>query len=105
MERPIVFSSLTKAFGSVEVVKDFNATIAPGQFVSLLGHSGCGKSTVLSILAGLQSATRGGIIVNGREIDGPSLHRAIVFQSPSLLPWLSALENVRLARCTGAATE
>ena len=97
MERPILFSSLTKAYGSVEVVKDFNASILPGQFVSLLGHSGCGKSTVLSILAGLQEATSGGIIIDGREIDGPALSRAIVFQSPSLLPWLTALENVRLA--------
>jgi len=101
MKRPLEISSLTKAFptptGRNVVVKDFRAVIQPGEFVSLLGHSGCGKSTVLAIIAGLQTATEGGIIVDGQEIEGPSLDRALVFQSPSLLPWMSALDNVLLA--------
>jgi nitrate/nitrite transport system ATP-binding protein len=97
MQRPLEISSLTKQFGPHVVVKDFRARIEPGEFVSLLGHSGCGKSTVLAIIAGLQRATEGGIIIDGREIDGTSLDRALVFQSPSLLPWMSALDNVLLA--------
>src|SRR6266478_5779889 len=95
MQRPLEITSLTKAFvtpaGPYVAVKDFRALIQPGEFVSLLGHSGCGKSTVLSIVAGLEEATEGGVVVDGKEIDGPGLDRALVFQSPSLLPWMSAL--------------
>jgi nitrate/nitrite transport system ATP-binding protein len=94
-------SSLTKVFstpsGPYVAVKDFRARIESGEFVALLGHSGCGKSTVLAIVAGLQECTEGGVIVGGREIDGSGLDRALVFQSPSLLPWMTALENVLLA--------
>ena len=97
VQRPLEISSLTKCFGPHVVVKDFRARIEPGEFVALLGHSGCGKSTVLSIVAGLQNATEGGVIVDGKEIDGPGLDRALVFQSPSLLPWMSAFDNVLLA--------
>jgi nitrate ABC transporter ATP-binding subunit len=101
LRRPLEISSLTKVFptpsGPHVVVKDFRAQIQPGEFVALLGHSGCGKSTVLAIMAGLLSATEGGVIVDGTEIDGPGLERALVFQSPSLLPWLTTLENVLLA--------
>src|SRR5713101_5538522 len=100
MQRPLEITSLTKTFvtpaGTYVAVKDFCALIQPGEFVSLLGHSGCGKSTVLSIVAGLETATEG-VVVDGKEIDGPGLDRALVFQSPSLLPWMSALENVLLA--------
>ncbi|HXJ39366.1 MAG TPA: ABC transporter ATP-binding protein [Bryobacteraceae bacterium] len=101
MKRPLLISSLTKSFptptGPHVAVKDFDVRIEPGEFVSLLGHSGCGKSTVLSIIAGLQNSTTGGIVIDGKEINGPSLDRALVFQSPSLLPWMTALENVMLA--------
>src|SRR6266849_3169149 len=101
MQRPLEITSLTKVFftaaGPYVAVKDFCALIQPGEFVALLGHSGCGKSTVLSIVAGLETATEGGVVVDGKEIDGPGLDRALVFQSPSLLPWMSALENVLLA--------
>jgi ABC-type nitrate/sulfonate/bicarbonate transport system ATPase subunit len=94
-------SSLTKVFdtptGPYVAVKDFQATFQAGEFVALLGHSGCGKSTVLSIVAGLQDRTEGGVIIDGKEIDGPGLDRAFVFQSPCLLPWMSALDNVILA--------
>ncbi len=68
-----------------------------GEFICILGHSGCGKSTVLSILAGLQKATFGGVLINGKEVDEPGTNRGVVFQTPSLLPWLSAGQNVELA--------
>ena len=99
--RPLEISSLTKTFptpaGPHVAVRDFRASIQPGEMVALLGHSGCGKSTVLAIVAGLLDATEGGVMVDGREIDGPGLDRALVFQSPSLLPWMTSLENVLLA--------
>lgn len=82
--------------GPVTVVRDFDLTVKQGEFISLIGHSGCGKSTILSIVAGLQELSTGGIILAGREIDGAGPDRGMVFQSPSLLPWLTALENVRL---------
>src|SRR5712664_4108215 len=101
IQRPLDITSLTKEFptpaGPYVAVKDFGAVIQPGEFVALLGHSGCGKSTVLSIVAGLERATEGGVVIDGTEIDGPGLDRALVFQSPSLLPWMSALDNVLLA--------
>lgn len=84
------------ALGSEPVVENFNLELSRGEFVCLLGHSGCGKSTVLSMVAGLTDVGVGGIVLDGREIDGPGPDRGVVFQSPSLLPWLSALENVRL---------
>lgn len=71
--------------------------IAKGEFVSLIGHSGCGKSTVLNIVAGLYQATQGGVILQGREVTEPGPERAVVFQNHSLLPWLTAYENVELA--------
>ena len=74
-----------------------NLQIGQGEFVSLIGHSGCGKSTVLNIVAGLHQATTGGVVLNGHEVDEPGPERAVVFQNHSLLPWLSAYENVELA--------
>src|SRR5258708_4402155 len=101
VERPLEITSLTKVFdtptGPHVAVKDFSVLIHPGEFVALVGHSGCGKSTILSIVAGLDSATEGGVVIDGKETDGPGLERALVFQSPSLLPWLSARDNVMLA--------
>jgi nitrate ABC transporter ATP-binding subunit len=101
VQRPLEISSLTKVFstpaGPQVVVKNFTARIQQGEFVALLGPSGCGKSTILSIVAGLQKTTEGGVIVDGKEIDGPGPDRALVFQSPTLLPWMTALENVMLA--------
>src|SRR5437660_7990204 len=101
MIRPLEISSLTKVFptadGQYVAVKDFTALIQPGEFVSLVGHSGCGKSTVLSIVAGLQRATFGGVCIDGTEVDQPGLERALVFQSPCLLAWLTAERNVLLA--------
>jgi len=71
--------------------------IDKGEFISLIGHSGCGKSTVLNIIAGLHQATEGGVILNGKEVNEPGPDRAVVFQNHSLLPWLTAYENVELA--------
>ena len=71
--------------------------IAKGEFISLIGHSGCGKSTVLNIVAGLYEATEGGVILEGREVDEPGPDRAVVFQNHALLPWLTVYQNVELA--------
>lgn len=101
MSQYVEFYQVTKTFptpaGPQVIVEDFNLQIAEGEFVSLIGHSGCGKSTVLNMVSGLIPATSGGIIVANREIDGPGPDRGMVFQSPCLLPWLSAHGNVLLA--------
>jgi len=83
--------------GPFTAVRDINLKIDKGEFVSFIGHSGCGKSTVLNIVAGLNRATTGGVILEGREVAEPGPERAVVFQNHSLLPWLSAYENVALA--------
>lgn len=83
--------------GPFKALDDVHLTIDKGEFVSLIGHSGCGKSTVLNIVAGLYQATTGGVILNGKEVDEPGPDRAVVFQNHSLLPWLTAYENVELA--------
>src|SRR5258705_2926522 len=96
----LILSKLTKTYhtpkGSAVIVKDFDLSIAKGEFVCLIGHSGCGKSTVLSMVAGLNDITGGGIILAGKELNGPGPDRGIVFQSPCLLPWLTAFQNVML---------
>jgi len=83
--------------GPFRALDDVNLSIAEGEFVSLIGHSGCGKSTVLNIVAGLHQATTGGVLLDGREVDEPGPERAVVFQNHSLLPWLTAYDNVELA--------
>ena len=83
--------------GPAEIVRDVNLYVREGEFVCLLGHSGCGKTTVLSILMGLNRPSTGGIVIDGREIDGPGTDRGVVFQSATLLPWMSVRDNVRLA--------
>jgi len=96
----VELSNLTKIYpsakGPVVIVKDFNLRIREGEFVTLIGHSGCGKSTVLSMLAGLNPLTSGGIVLGGKELIGPGPDRGVVFQSPNLLPWFTAMENVML---------
>ena len=100
MSEYLVIDNLAKIYptskGPAVIVKDFNLRIKKGEFVCLIGHSGCGKSTVLSMVAGLNDVTAGGIILAGKELVGPGPDRGIVFQSPCLLPWLTALENVML---------
>jgi len=78
-------------------LQNINLPIQKGEFISLIGHSGCGKSTVLNIVAGLYQATEGGVILEGKEVDKPGPDRAVVFQNHALLPWLTVYENVELA--------
>lgn len=78
------------------IVRDFTLRVDEGEFVSIVGHSGCGKSTVLSMVAGLTDVTSGAVILAGKEIDGPGPDRGVVFQSHCLLPWFTATENVQL---------
>ncbi len=80
--------------GDLTVFEDANFGIEKGEFVCIIGHSGCGKSTILNVLAGLDSATEGVVIMNGKEVAGPSLERGVIFQNYSLLPWRSALKNI-----------
>lgn len=83
--------------GAFKALDNVNLNIAEGEFISLIGHSGCGKSTVLNIVAGLYESTVGGVILEGKEVNEPGPERAVVFQNHSLLPWLTAYQNVELA--------
>ncbi len=91
---------LSKAYptpkGPAVIVREFNLNLASGEFVTLIGHSGCGKSTVLSMVAGLTDVTDGAMILSGRETNEAGPDRGVVFQSPCLLPWMTAFENVML---------
>jgi nitrate/nitrite transport system ATP-binding protein len=80
-----------------EVLRDITVELEKGQFVCIIGHSGCGKSTLLNIVAGLTQPTRGGVLLENREVNDPGPDRAVVFQNHSLLPWLTVYDNVRLA--------
>lgn len=99
-ERYLEFSQLDKVYatpkGPLKVVDGFDLKVRKGEFISLIGHSGCGKSTVLSMAAGLNEISSGGIILDGAEIVTAGPDRAVVFQAPSLFPWLTAFENVAL---------
>jgi nitrate/nitrite transport system ATP-binding protein len=99
-DRYLEFSQLDKVYptpkGPLKVVDGFDLKMNKGEFVTLIGHSGCGKSTVLSMTAGLNEISGGGIILDGKEVSTAGPDRAVVFQAPSLFPWLSARENVTL---------
>ena len=102
LERPMVsVEGLAKSFpqagGALAVFKDLWFTVGQGEFVCLIGHSGCGKTTVLNILAGLDAPTDGGIIVEGHEVFAPALDRAVIFQGHALMPWLSVMGNIAFA--------
>ena len=86
-----------KGGAPVTIFEDFWLPIEQGEFVCIIGHSGCGKTTVLNILAGLDAPSEGVVIAAGKEIDGPSLDRAVIFQGHALLPWLTVLGNVAYA--------
>ncbi|SOE51247.1 Cyanate ABC transporter, ATP-binding protein [plant metagenome] len=101
MNRPFLeIQSLAKRYPQRDgkpgapVFEDVSFGIGRGEFVCVIGHSGCGKTTILNILAGIDHASDGIVIMDGREIAGPSLERGVVFQSHALLPWLTALQNV-----------
>ena len=83
--------------GPFKALDNVDLLIEKGEYVSLIGHSGCGKSTVLNVVAGLLQATTGGVVLDGTEVDEPGPDRAVVFQHHSLMPWLTAYENVELA--------
>lgn len=99
-QRYVEFFEVRKTFatpkGPLTVVDGFDLLMKKGEFISLIGHSGCGKSTVLSMIAGLQDVTSGGIVLDNKEVAGAGPDRAVVFQAPSLLPWMTARENVAL---------
>ncbi|NHX27795.1 ATP-binding cassette domain-containing protein, partial [Escherichia coli] len=99
-ERYLDFSQLHKIYptpkGPLTVVEDFDLKVNRGEFISLIGHSGCGKSTVLTMAAGLNSISKGAIKLDGRHVMGADPERAVVFQSPNLFPWLTAKENVSI---------
>ncbi|WP_445772181.1 ABC transporter ATP-binding protein [Rheinheimera sp.] len=89
--------SFPTAKGPFVALQNVNLEIGKGEFISLIGHSGCGKSTVLNLVAGLLQASSGGVILNQKEVNAPGPERAVVFQNHSLLPWLSVYQNVELA--------
>lgn len=100
-DRYVEIYDLVKAYPNpygepIRVVDGFNLKMKQGEVVSVIGHSGCGKSTVLTMVAGLNEISGGGIAVANKEIDGPGPDRAVVFQAPCLLPWMSTLDNVML---------
>lgn len=101
IRRSVEISNLVKEYPNpygddFRVIENFNLNIQEGEFISLIGHSGCGKSTVLTMLAGLNEISDGGIIVGAKEIHGPGPDRAVVFQAPCLMPWMNAFQNVML---------
>lgn len=100
-ERFLDISQVVKAYPNpfgddIAVVDGFDLQIKKGEVISVIGHSGCGKSTVLTMIAGLNEITSGGIIVDGKEVDSPGPDRAVVFQAPCLLPWMTSFQNVML---------
>ncbi len=98
MSRPwLSVEGISRRYGARPVFQDVWFGVERGEFVVLIGHSGCGKTTILNILAGLEAPEDGVIILDGREVSGPSLDRAVIFQSHALMPWLSALNNVAFA--------
>jgi nitrate/nitrite transport system ATP-binding protein len=97
--RFLQIEALAKSYpGNTEPVFDgVNFDIARGEFVCIIGHSGCGKTTILNVLAGLESATSGNVFMDGREVAGPSLERGVVFQGHALMPWLTVRGNIGFA--------
>jgi ABC-type nitrate/sulfonate/bicarbonate transport system ATPase subunit len=96
----LTVNRLNKQFGSpgqaVKVLDDINLTVAPGEFISIIGQSGCGKTTLLRLVVGLESNYQGEILLDGKRLNGPDLKRGVVFQDHRLLPWLTVEKNVGL---------
>ena len=98
MTEPLIrIEGIAKRFGTTSVFEDLHFSVDAGEFVCLIGHSGCGKTTILNVLAGLDEATEGYVFVGGREVSGPSLDRAVIFQSHALMPWLTVAGNIAFA--------
>jgi NitT/TauT family transport system ATP-binding protein len=96
-EAKVTIRGLNKSFGPVLALKDIDLDLHENEFVSVVGTSGCGKSTLLSIIAGLTERSEGSVRVDGAEVTGPGRDRGVVFQGSTLLPWLSAQDNVKFA--------
>jgi nitrate/nitrite transport system ATP-binding protein len=99
MKNYVEISNLVKAYPNplgdpIRVVDRFNLNINQGEVIGVIGHSGCGKSTVLTMVSGLNDITAGSVIIDSREISGPGPDRAVVFQAPCLLPWMTSYHNV-----------
>jgi nitrate/nitrite transport system ATP-binding protein len=88
---------LTKRYGAAAIFEDAGFSMERGEFVCIVGHSGCGKTTILNILAGLDAASAGTVVMDNREVAGPSLDRGVVFQGHALMPWLSVMSNIAFA--------
>ncbi len=98
MEGFLRVERLAKAFVAERpVFSDVSFSLDGGEFVCIIGHSGCGKTTILNVMAGLDTATSGHVFMDGREVIGPSLERGVVFQSHALMPWLSVRKNIAFA--------
>ena len=98
MSKPwLSIEGISRRYDARPVFQDVWFGVERGEFVVLIGHSGCGKTTILNILAGLEAPEDGEIVLDGKEVSGPSLDRAVIFQSHALMPWLSALDNVAFA--------
>ena len=93
----ISIEGIAKRYGAATIFDDLWLAMRRGEFTCVIGHSGCGKTTVLNILAGLDAPSEGAVIVDGQAIEGPSLDRADIFQSHALLPWLSVMGNIAFA--------
>jgi len=89
--------ALAKRYPGSTVFEGLNFAMEKGEFVCIIGHSGCGKTTILNVLAGLDEATSGTVIMDNREVAGPSLDRGVVFQGHALMPWLSVMNNIAFA--------
>ncbi len=98
MSKGIAIEDLSKTFGTTLVLDDVCLSIAPGEFVTIVGASGCGKSTLLRIIAGLEMADSGVVVCGEKEVSGPGVERAMVFQDYSLFPWLTVMGNVLFSR-------
>lgn len=93
----LTVENLAKSYPGTDapVFENVNFTIDKGEFVCIIGHSGCGKTTILNALAGLETASDGILTMDGREVAGPGLDRGVVFQSHALMPWMSVIDNVK----------
>jgi nitrate/nitrite transport system ATP-binding protein len=97
MAKYVSVEGIARRYPGATIFEDLWLDVKRGEFVCLVGHSGCGKTTVLNILAGLEAPSEGGVIVDGQEITGPSLDRAVIFQGHALMPWMTAEQNVAFA--------